>query len=267
MSNGQMPTSLADVYIIIKMKEHWNLNMKEALHYVCFDMNRKGSNAVSKIASDWMHDNKLAYIGKVAKLSNGTMMEMESMDTGFAQATILKYCTSINEAIQQKCLMAHNEYIGNRKGKKPDEFDYVPIKFQNITGAAYLVKRKAIVATGTIPLLGTNNGAAAVTNREEAINVAFQTLQHLVPVVEPHLQIGDIKAAVANSISGMSLSLASLMDDPEEQDPFNNEADSTWGEHPPQDDGMSPHHDAEQVDLMEAPLIGTQHSCCLLSYS
>jgi hypothetical protein len=61
--------------------------------------------------------------------------------------------------------------------------------------------------------------------------------------------------------------LASLMDDPEEQDPFNNEADSMWGEHPPpQDDGMLPHHDAEQADLMEAPLIGTQHSCCLLSY-
>jgi hypothetical protein len=61
---------------------------------------------------------------------------------------------------------------------------------------------------------------------------------------------------------------ASLMDDPEEQDPFNNEADSTWGEHPlPQDDGMLPHHDAKQVDLMEAPPIGTQHSCCLLSYS
>jgi hypothetical protein len=37
---------------------------------VCFDMNRKGSNAVSKIASDWMCDNKLAYIDKVAELSN-----------------------------------------------------------------------------------------------------------------------------------------------------------------------------------------------------
>jgi hypothetical protein len=103
-------------------------------------MNRKGSNAVSKIASDWMRDNKLAYIGKVAELSNGTTMEMESTDTGFAQAAILKYHTSINEAIQQKCVMSHNEYIGNCKGKKPDEFDYVPIKFQNITGAAYLVK-------------------------------------------------------------------------------------------------------------------------------
>ena len=90
---------------------------------------------------------------------------------------------------------------------------------------------------------------------------------HLVPVVEPHLQIGDIEVAVANAITGTSLSLASLMDDPEEQDPFNNEADSMWGEHPPQDDGMSPHHDAEQVDLMEARPISMQHSCCLLSYS
>jgi hypothetical protein len=62
--------------------------------------------------------------------------------------------------------------------------------------------------------------------------------------------------------------LASLMDDPEEQDPFNNEANSMWGEHPPpQDDGMLPHHNAEQADLMEAPPFGTQHSCCLLSYS
>jgi hypothetical protein len=53
-------------------------------------------------------------------------------------------------------------------------------------------------------LLGTNNGAAAVTNREEAINVALQTLQHLLPVVEPHLQIGNIEAAVVNAIISFS---------------------------------------------------------------
>jgi hypothetical protein len=46
-----------------------------------------------------------------------------------------------------------------------------------------------------------------------------------------------------------------------------NEANLMWVEHPPQDDGMLPRHNAEQVDLMEAPPIGMQHSCCLFIHA
>lgn len=248
MSDGQMPTSLTDVYAIISVKGNWNEKMQSALHYIMYDQHRKGSDEVSVLAAGWMRENRIEYVGNMVDLPDGTTMELETTGTGFVQGIMLKWRTTMNEGIQWKCLTAHDEYVGNRKGRKPNEFEYNPIEFSNRAGKgkAYLVKRKATVPTGITQSLGTNHlGTASVTNRDEAITMLLQTLRVLVPVVEPHLEIGDMEAALADAIAGTSLMLT---------DPFSDVHDSTWDADPALAAGV------ESQGELNGPLC---YCCCL----